>query len=232
MAIEGNFGHKVHELKLAHNGDAPFGQSVSQAAHERNEARKAAKVESAEPLPPLTESPTEQTGDTVPTTDSSTITLNERPLTSSLQITLHNINEALASKSDTPSSIDTSIEASETDLSPEDIASNILSRVTSEALFSDYASKSELSGTELVDEFVGVITSGIQTGFDEAQLSLGEDESLSANLSSAHNLIMAGLEQFQTDRKTDNEITEQPSIEPTETDSTGEANNVLTSVVE
>ncbi|MFW1678647.1 DUF5610 domain-containing protein [Pontibacter sp. JAM-7] len=190
----GNFGTYVNqELKPNKVQGEPFGQAVSQAAQERNALRKAESVAEAEPSADL------QRDQAIidATFGDVTFSAANEPLALTLKTAIEQINEVLAEDVG-PRAIETSVESG-ADFTPEATAERIVSLST--ALLERYAQANpDLEGTELVDQFVSVISGGIEQGFTEARdilTGLGVLEGdVATNVDRTYDLVQDGLRAF------------------------------------
>lgn len=212
-----NFGGYVNnEIKPNHDGDRPLGKAVSEAAHERNAARKA---ESAEPAPEEVvldaEAPADVQQDKAiieATVVESSFSAGREPLTLVYSAAIANINEILE-PSLGPQAIEAAYESG-LDVSPEATAERIVSLTT--GMFARYMDANpDLSGAELVDRFVDVIGGGILQGFEEARGILDDmgvlEGDIASNIDRTYELVLAGLEKFRVDNGGT------PTSEPAET---------------
>lgn len=212
----GNFGSVVHGLKQPSTVEAsadaspdaqiesvkkPFGQTVSSAAHEKNEARKAGESSETQALD--LEAPADVQADAAIIEQSfgetSVAAGNPQELTVSSVVA--KINEILSAEypemGDTP--IQKGIEQG-IDVSPEATADRIVKMTTS--MFHAFSTSNPNLDTEaLVNKFVDVISGGISQGFDEAREILdgmgvlGGD--IASNIDATFDLVMKGLEEFK-----------------------------------
>ncbi|GEM_PF-174578 len=188
----GNFGGYVNqELKPNKVQGEPFGQTVSQAAHEKNAVRKA---ESASPA-----SAELQQDQAIINASFGDVTLSagSDPQSLTLKSVIEQINEILAPEFG-ERAIETSFESG-LDVSPEATADRIVSLST--ALLQRYADANpDLEGSALIDQFVSVIGGGIEQGFAEARdilTGLGVLEGdIAANIDRTYELVQEGLKAF------------------------------------
>jgi len=214
-----NFGTSVQSLKSNADASAPFGQAVSNAAQERNLARK---TETSEPAQTTvsTESITENPLDQVVPADvqrnqriveatlsSVELSSGKRPEQLTLKVVIEEINIALE-KDLGPRAIESSVESG-LDVSPEATAERIVSLSTGMfGAFSD--ANPDLKGDALVDRFVEVIGSGIETGFAQAREILdglgvlGGD--IGSNVDATYERVQQKLEEFRQAHSTASNI--------------------------
>ncbi|WP_286239534.1 DUF5610 domain-containing protein [Neptuniibacter halophilus] len=195
-----NFGGYVNnEIKPNHDGSRPLGKAVSEAAHAKNEARKAGPVEEVGEIP---EAPADVQQDQaiIEATVGSDVTLSasNEPVKLTVSAVIANLNEVLAPDLG-PQAIEAAYDA-QLDVSPEATADRIVSLTT--AMFSAYQTANpDLEGAALVDQFVDVIAGGIEQGFSEARTILDDmgvlEGDIASNIDSTFDLVMQGLEKFR-----------------------------------
>lgn len=220
MANEGTFGNYVNTtLKPEYKGsDEPLGQHVSQAAHERNELRKTEKVEGVAEIPEAPADVQQNKAILEASFEEVSISSGAEPLILTYKAAVEKINEILAPELGVERPLESALEEG-LDVSPEATADRIVSLTTS-MLSSYLEANPNLETTEAVDQFVDVISGGIEQGFAEARDILdglgvlGGD--IASNIDKTFELVQQGLQAFREANggtiETDGEVVE--SVEP------------------
>ena len=171
-------------ILLAILGSGPFGQKVSELAHERNELRKSAATASVAFEVDLS------------------LQDGENSLSLVYRAAIQNVNEALEPALG-PDTI-TATTGSDTETTPEATADRVFSQVS--ATFDAYLTQAqtddpELSTEQAFSDFVALIRTGIENGFAEARTILSNlgalDETVSADVDATYELLLQKLNEYE-----------------------------------
>ncbi|MBE9398445.1 DUF5610 domain-containing protein [Pontibacterium sp. N1Y112] len=195
-----NFGQSVSVQAKQSDKPQPFGQHVSQQAHEKNEAKRAERAESTASMTPQQQAKTELNRSIVEAALQVKINAGNDSLALVFKAATEKINEILEPDLG-PRALDNAVESG-LDVSPEATADRIVSLTT--GLFSRFQEANpELQGSELVDHFTDVIGGGILQGFGEAREILDGlgalTDDVAGNIDQTYDLVVEKLEQFRLD---------------------------------
>ena len=195
----GTFGSDVRALKTSHEKgvDGPFGQAVSEMAHQRNEARRAA----SEPAAVANNDVSITVGD------------EQNSLTLLLKTSVDGVNTALNEAGLEIDQIQVPSDYA-VEITPDTTAEQIVALSTS--AFGVYADANpEQDLTAQLDQFISLILSGIDEGFSEARNTLDLAEAPDDNATSidaTYELVNQKLIAFK-ETLLANSITEEPAVE-------------------
>ncbi|NOR71682.1 MAG: hypothetical protein GQ532_18675 [Methylomarinum sp.] len=185
------FSQNVKQLKASYSKDAgaPLGQAVSEAAHKKNELKKA----------DLTPSAIKQQLNSaiLKTNAEASVSAGNEPLALLYKTAIEGINDVL--KADFGDNAIQAAYDSELDVSPEATADRIVSMST--AFFSQYQKQNPgMSNEEAAKSFAEIIGGGINQGFSEAReiltgLNVLEGD-IASNIDTTYDLVQEGLKAF------------------------------------
>jgi hypothetical protein len=176
MDISQPFGQTIQDLAKTKEKGEPFGKTVSALAQAKNEFKASLLQASVE----------------------SSFNAGNEPLSLLYKTALENINEALYAATGQENAIQVAVDQG-VDVSPEATAERIVAQST--GFFEQYrAQYSALSEEEAKTQFLEVIKSGIDKGFEEAKSILEGLSVLSGeiadNIDTTYSLVQSGLDLF------------------------------------